>query len=157
MQMGQTVYYRLSKQDAENVNKRREYSRDFHNQLKQLGMYEDHVSQRLLAFTVSGYVCHMGTPVLEGELLPAHVVVCYSAQDLGHDQYGEPYDKPDAYQQFSGVADIRVLLPGSDVLYVPRAKEDMIPTAAEGRHGHGITALPAPGKFVQSVPAPLLG
>jgi hypothetical protein len=87
----------------------------------------------------------------EGQLLPATVLKCYTAQKLGHDNFGDLSDDP---QQSSGVADLNVQLPGR-LLFVAKAMEDMSPKAVN-EYGTGITAYPAPGKFTQISPASLL-
>lgn len=89
--------------------------------------------------------------IVEGQLLPATVLKCYSAQEMGHDSFGSPSDDP---QQSSGVADLNVQLPGR-LLFIAKAMEDMSPKAVN-EYGTGITAYPAPGKFTQISPATLL-
>lgn len=140
MNIGQTVFYRISREDAEAVNRRREPA-----------------SLRLR----TGSQWHVGDTVEVGELLPACVVRCYSQAETGHDQFGDPVttwegSAGDINMFFSGIADIRVILPGNDVLYVHHAAEDMSPLFSPSGKGHGNTALPDFGKFTQSSPGSLL-
>lgn len=139
MQIGQTVYYRLSRTGAEVVNRRRELA------YTKLSGHPDN----------DGMQFHFGTKVEEGQLLPATVVVAYNAHDKGYHGGREHIEGTDARLNFSGVADIRVLLPGNDVLFVQNAVEDTN-CLANGNMGHGITALPDYGMFTQSQPAELL-
>lgn len=139
MQIGQTVYYRLSRTGAEVVNRRRD--------LAYVRMSERHEND--------GMQIHFGTRVEEGQLLPATVVVAYNAHDKGYHGGREHIDGTDTRFNFSGVADIRVLLPGNDVLFVQNAVEDTN-CLVDDSMGHGITALPGYGMFTQSQPAPLL-
>jgi hypothetical protein len=91
---------------------------------------------------------------LEGKLFPAIVVRCYTALERGHDSFGEKCEDENGYRQFSGIASINVILP-STFYFILEAQEDVNPEAVQG-YGHGVTALPAPGKFTQASPAPLL-
>lgn len=139
MNIGSTVWYRLTEEDAEKVNRWRNTASKYRSSK---------------GFCSTGCQEHFGNRVNAGELLPATVVRCYSAAAMGHEVYGFPA-APDAVKDFSGVAGIRVLLPGNDVLYVPKAKMDMNPVSDETM-GHGVTSLPAHGMFTASIPAPLL-
>lgn len=140
MQIGQMVFYRLSRNDADRVNYRRRRGVENMTKHKQ---------------TDDGSQIHFGIQVEEGQLLPATVVVAYNAHDKGYHGGREHIEGTDARFSFSGVADIRVLLPGNDVLFVQNAVEDTN-CLANGNMGHGITALPDYGMFTQSQPADLL-
>ena len=140
MQIGQTVYYRVSAEDAEKVNRRRSHA---------LASLSKHQRKS------DGTQIHFGMEIETGQLLPATVVVAYNAHDKGYHGGREHIDGTDTRFNFSGVADIRVLLPGNDVLFVQNAVEDTN-CLVDDSMGHGITALPGYGMFTQSQPAPLL-
>jgi hypothetical protein len=126
MHPGATVWYTLTDADVERVWKQRENSH-FH-----------------------------GSPVKTGEMLPAEVVRCYTAWEKRFADTPSFPSPEAAHQDFSGFADLRVLLPGNDVLWAPSAMEDTSPIASMGR-GHGVTSVPAPGMFTRAVPGGLLG
>jgi hypothetical protein len=166
--IGQTVFYRLSAEDAEKVNKRREDAEFFHRKLSEAaeykgGAFSAHTIEGLVPLLGSGYQQHHGLPVTEEMLLPAEVVICYTAAEKGYVGDGRdtpiPLDEEEAKKQlsqdFSGMAALRVSLPGNDVLFVPEAVEDINPEIERGR-GCGITAMPKPGMFTTAVPADLL-
>lgn len=111
-----------------------------------------HVGQTVLyVLSDENAVFFISELTVEGQLLPATVLRCYSAQEMGHDSFGSPSDDP---QQFSGVADLNVQIPGR-VLFIAKAMEDMYPKAVS-EYGLGVTTHPAPGKFTQISPASLL-
>lgn len=141
MQIGQQVYYRVSAEDAEKVNRwrRRAVGNLVHHQ------QED-----------NGKQIHFGMEIETGQLLPATVVVAYSARATKRAEGFEHIPGTNPELSFSGYADIRVLLPGNDVLFVPGAVEDKN-CKVNYSMGHGVTALPDYGMFTQSVPASLLG
>lgn len=116
MQIGQMVYYRITREDSAKTGARAE----------------------------------------EGQLLPAIVLRAYNAAEKGFARGHDYISGTDRSLSFSGVADIKVLIPGDNDLFVPGAVEDKSPSISHD-FGHGITALPAHGMFTQSVPAPLLG
>lgn len=140
MQIGQTVYYRVSAEDAEKVNRRRSHA---------LASLSKHQRKS------DGTQIHFGMEIETGQLLPATVVVAYSAEQKGFARGHDYVSGTDRSLSFSGVADIRVLLPGNDVLFVQNAVEDTN-CLVDDSMGHGITALPGYGMFTQSQPAPLL-
>lgn len=169
MNIGQTVFYRLSAQDAEKVNKQRKDALEFHKKLAHALEHMPHSSYAMeleifVPLLGSGYQRHHGLPVEEGMLLPAEVVICYTAAEKGYVGDGRdtpiPLDEEEAKKQlsqdFSGVAALRVSLPGNDVLFVPEAVEDINPEI-ERERGCGITAIPKMGMFTTAVPADLLG
>lgn len=141
MQIGQQVYYRVSAEDAERVNRRRSHA---------MASLTEHQQKS------DGTQLHFGMEIETGQLLPATVVAAYSAEQKGFARGHDYISGTDRNLSFSGVADIRVLLPGNDVLFVPGAVEDNSCTVNHSM-GHGVTALPDYGMFTQSVPAPLLG
>lgn len=110
-----------------------------------------HIGQTVLYAMDRDFIIDWQVLVEKGQLLPAIVMKCYTAQELGHDSFGDPSEDR---QQSSGVADLNVQLPGH-LTFVPKAVEDMSPKAVN-EYGTGITAYPAPGKFTQISPASLL-
>ena len=161
MRIGQTVYYRLTEEDAKSVNMRRlkyqELRRMFvrHDEKTPQHLGAGHLFEMMaLALTAPE-----GDPVDKGMLLPAEVVRCFSAAEIGHDMFGDAPGEGSGPGillgvAFSGIASLRVSLTGNDTLWVDRAKEDVNPLA-DHSFGHGVTALPACGMFTQSVPAEL--
>ena len=162
MNIGDRVFYRMSREDAGKVNQLR---LDYKNYL---GLIQRHREAMLAKFPDlsgtdlellddagdhSGFQPHIGDMVTVGMLLPADVVLCYSIAELG-DENLIVHDA-DPKKIFSGVADLRVLLPGNDVLWVPRAMEDDSPEPQEGR-GYGVTSLPKHGMFTTNQPASLV-
>lgn len=141
MQIGQQVYYRVSAKDAEKVNRWRR---------RAAGNLVQHQQED------NGKQIHFGMEIETGQLLPATVVVAYNAEQKGFARGHDYISGTDRKLSFSGVADIRVLLPGNDVLFVPGAVEDKSPSISYD-FGHGITALPDYGMFTQCQPAELLG
>lgn len=141
MHIGQMVYYRVSREDADAVNRRRAHA---------YANLSEH--QRLS----NGTQIHFGTEIEEGQLLPAIVIRAYNAEEKGFARGHDYVSGTDRKFSFSGVADIRVLLPGNDILFVPGAIEDTSPQANYSM-GMGITTLPAHGLFTQATPAELLG
>ena len=153
---GTRVYYRMSFEDAKKVNTHRQR----YLELKEMVVRHDqrtpeHLGAgRLLEMLALALVAPEGSVVLKDELFAADVARCYSAADRGYAQRDEPERKqPDL--DFSGVADLRVLLPGNDTLFVPGAVEDQYPTALKvGKFG--VTSLPKAGMFTRNVPYGLL-
>lgn len=159
MNIGSTVWYRLSDKDADLVETRRADGEKFRKELRTAVDYIQrrssgtHIYQELTPLLFSGFQVHTGSTVSSGELLPATVVVLYNAAEMLCDSYG-PFDfdkRPENPEGvFSGFADIRVLLPGNDVLWVPGTCEDV---NCEGvQTPNGLLSLPAPGKFTSCVP-----
>lgn len=141
MIIGQTVFYRLTYSQSEKVNGWRVAGKNF------LDSAGDE--------SPVGFVIHVGEPVRGGELLPAVVVRAYNAVERPHidPDFGAPEQA--CKNVFSGVADLRVLLPGNDILWVPDAHLDMECMAHTGR-GIGATMLPKMGKFTTTAPAELV-
>jgi hypothetical protein len=148
---GQTVFYRITYGQAEKVNKRRKDAEKFRELLSLLPDRQE----ILRDFLSSGFVVHYGSPVKGGELLPAVVVRAYSALEREHIDPSSNGPSGWARKAFSGVADIRVILPGNDDLWVPGAQLDMSPISSTSK-GQGVTAIPEFGKFVSSAPATLI-
>lgn len=96
-----------------------------------------------------------GARTEQGQLLPAIVLRPYNAAEKGFARGHDYISGTDRNLSFSGVADIKVLIPGDNDLFVPGAVEDTNCLANENM-GHGITALPDYGMFTQSQPADLL-
>jgi hypothetical protein len=145
--IGQTVFYRLDDDDIEAVRRLRRGVTTFDNEG--------------FAFAEAVNLLY-GSEIKEGDLLPAEVVACYTVEEavlkLHQDDVDNLYDAEDRRQPhitFSGFADIRVKLPGNDILWLPWAQQDRQCKAVQGR-GHGTTALPQKGLFTTSVPAELL-
>jgi hypothetical protein len=138
MMVGQTVWYRISDEDVEQIGRRRMDAINSHFLVDQTG-------------AGSGAVMHFGDKVERGELLPAEVVRIYSHADLGTQDEIFPEL---AATTFGGKADIRVKLPGSDILYVPKASmgTDRGQTV---KYGLGKTHLPPLGTFTVVAPAEL--
>lgn len=151
MIIGQTVWYRISEDDAVKTNKRRDDADSFMDYLLQLGSMTEPLESFLLN---PGFVRHYGPDLEAGTLLPATVVKAYSVYEY------DPEEEEDiswAKKTFSGVADIQVHLPGNDILWVEQALEDRTPTDFEQIYpGAPVTVLPAPGLFTCSSPADLL-
>lgn len=108
-----------------------------------------------------GAVMHVGDVVKEGEVFPAVVVKPYSQKEwVDMFRPGNKIRTPDpaAHRYFSGHADIRVLLPGNDDLWVPRAQWDENPTRAEGdgKDLGFVTVVPLCGLFTTVSPPPLI-
>lgn len=158
MNMGDRVFYRISGEDA---RKRNNHLLGY-QKLRDMVVRHDQKTPehlgagRLMEMLATALIAPEGKFIIIGELLPADVVRCYSAEEaqgyFGRDMPEHP--KPSA--DFSGKADLRVLLPGNDVLFVPEALEDVSPKSASG-WGHGTTSLPEHGKFTTAAPASLLG
>lgn len=139
---GQTVFYRLSEENIFDINRTREFLVDavvFDGMTK---MHPFH-----------------GAPVVEGMMLPAEVVRCYSTREytklmFPHRETLGKYSK----KEFSGYADLKVSLPGNDFLWVPLAQLDENPSTdgEAGEHGVGYLMLPEVGKFTVVPPAPLV-
>jgi hypothetical protein len=138
---GQTVYYRLSEENFADVNHQRDMKATV------LTMYDgiEHV-----------HIFH-GAPVSIGMVLPAEVVRCYS--QYAYDRLIHPRTvSTRSKKHFSGFADIRVKLPGNDILWVPLAEMDDNPKkdGELGEHGVGYLTVPEVGKFTVVMPAPLI-
>lgn len=149
MMIGQTVWYRISESDANNMNKRRGDMDDFLDHLLELGSLATSLEAYLLN---PGFIRHYGRDLTTGDLLPAIVIKPYSMADQSV-KAGDDWAK----KSFSGFADLQVHLPGNDLLWVPMAQEDKIPVEyVQLAPGSSITVLPAHGKFTCSSPAELI-
>jgi hypothetical protein len=144
--IGQTVWYALSLNQARKVNAWR---------CKPI-LGEDRQGE------TPNVIVHLGEPVSDTMLLPAEVVACYTVEEallrLRPDDADNLYDAEDLRQPhitFSGFADIRVKLPGNDTLWLPWTQQDRQCKAVQGR-GHGTTSMPREGLFTTSAPAELL-
>jgi len=141
--MGQTVFYRLSEQDTFHVRNQRELEAD-------LEVFDG---------TTKARPFH-GDPVEIGQLLPAEVVRAYSEFEAANNFHTSNKLTLDilSRRNFSGFADIRVKLPGNDVLWVPRAERDENPVLAkeELQYGIGKLVLPDFGKFMVVMPPSLI-
>lgn len=168
---GATVWYRVSDEDAEQIYKRRNDAEEFFQRLADIRenfpgahwMDSPDLMAILIPVLDSGFQRHFGDVVGPDELLPAEVVRCYTLEEMdpqhnGLKEWGFDFDEhhySQAHLMWSGIADIRVSLPGNDVLYVSQAAVDRNCTPSQGR-GHGITSLPAQGRFTTMAPAELL-
>lgn len=124
MNIGDTVWYRITNNDIIRVYAARESA-------SQVRTWDNGIQGWVSAFD--------GDKLSAGELLPAQVVRMYTHTDLGtKDEFFPEL----ASTTFGGVADIRVSLPGSDVLYIRRAEMDM--TNGESQNG---SYIPPVGKF----------
>lgn len=153
---GQTVFYRLTYKNAAAVNKRREDSKDFMKLIREIP--EDMSDEMTLLWSrlyESGYQWHYGDLVKGGELLPATVVRAYSVYEMGTKDPNGDNTEGWSRKAFSGIADLRVLLPGNDILWVPGARKEDTGTSHTGK-GQGITLMPSFGKFTTAVPATLI-
>jgi hypothetical protein len=139
--IGQTVFYRLTFGEAAKVNKWREEGDKF----RAVAGPENPV----------GLIVHFGDPVKGGELLPAEVVRIYSALERTHIDPDFSASSEVFQKTFSGIADLRIHLPGNDVLWVPCAHIDLECQSHTGK-GLGVTMLPKYGKFTTVPPAELL-
>lgn len=146
MNIGQTVFYRLDDDDVEAVTKLRDATVVIHENTE----WPEYVN--LL----------YGSQIKAGDLLPAEVVACYTVEEaISRLHPGDTYnlynaeDRRQPHITFSGFADIRVKLPGNDILWLPWVQQDRQCKAVQGR-GHGTTALPQKGLFTTSAPAELL-
>lgn len=158
MNIGQRVYYRISQADAAARN---QHLQDY-QKLKDLVVRHDEKTPqhlgagRLMEMLATALVRPEGDYVVIGELLPADVVRCYSAGECGGYFGRDEPENSNAGADFSGKADLQVLMPGNDVLFIMGAIEDLSPKAATD-WGHGVTSLPAHGMFTTNHPASLLG
>ena len=158
MNIGARVFYRVSSYDA---RKRNTHLLEY-QKLRDLWTTHDqgapqHLGAgKLMEMLTTALVFPEGNFIVIGELLPADVVRCYAAGEVNGYFGRDAPEHPNPSRDFSGKADIRVLLPGNDVLFVAEAVEDVNPKAATD-WGHGITALPAHGMFTSAQPATLLG
>lgn len=118
MMIGQTVWYRMTQDNAVYVE-----------------------SVRYLRPSL-----FQGDEVSEGDLLPATVVRMHDKTSM--EILTEPPEQPTDFH----CADIRVLLPGNDMLFVRKVLEDHNPVGRM-EPNRQITALPIPGCFTQSAPA----
>lgn len=158
MNMGDRVFYRISGDDA---RKRNSHLLEY-QKLRDLWVAHDNKAPEhlgagyLMTMLATALIYPEGNFITIGELLPADVVRCYSAGEVGGYFGRDMPENPKPSSDFSGKADIRVLLPGNDVLFIAEAVEDVNPKSASG-WGHGITSLPEHGKFTTASPASLLG
>lgn len=137
---GMTVFYRLKHSEADKVNRWRAEGKSF----REAAGEEN-----------TGLIVHCGDEVKGGMLLPATVIHAYSIAERGTDDPSVDNTEGWARRAFSGIADLKVNLPGNDFLWVPGAKLDRTPQSQTGR-GSGITAMPAFGMFVTTPPAQLV-
>lgn len=158
MNIGDRVFYRISGDDARNRNNHLiEYQRLRDMVVRHDQKTPEHLGAgRLMEMLATALIAPEGNFITIGELLPADVLRCYSAEEAGGYFGRDMPEHPKPSADFSGKADIRVLLPGNDVLFVPESLEDVNPKSATG-WGLGVTALPAHGKFTTAIPASLLG
>lgn len=141
---GQTVFYRLSEENVWDIKRMREAVASVYSFDGQTHINFFH-----------------GAPVEIGMMCPAEVFRCYSEFE---EKYNFKLPKtitfpdPQAMRNFSGYADLRVHLPGNDVLWVPLAKLDDNPVAAPNQVnvGSGLLVLPGIGKFTVVLPPPLI-
>jgi hypothetical protein len=146
---GQTVYYRLTDQDAIDIEiSRRAVAPALYDGDNMVTIPPRHVFH--------------GAPVEADGMLPAEIVTVYSEFDAksGFKCDKVPFSEPDkrSHRLFSGVADIRVKLPGNDVLWVPRAQWDPNPVIAKYSESYGVGnyVIPKPGLFTVVQPPSLL-
>lgn len=157
MIQGMTVFYRLKHSEAEKVNKRRADAEKFRKMMAGLTDFQLDIDvvDILKEFLVSGYVVHYGEEVKGGVLLPAQVIRAYSVTERGTNDPDSGGPQSWANKAFSGIADLKVSLPGNDFLWVPQAKMDRAPRSHTGT-GQGVTAMPDYGMFVTTPPAQLI-
>jgi hypothetical protein len=148
MNLGQTVFYALTAEDALKMNDRR---KDAHSS----NYMKDRTGEG------PGAVMHYGDTLTAGMLLPAEVVRMYSIaereQELGVALSSSEYATPAWKCKTFACADIQVKLPGNDHLFVRRAEIDHSPRGLmDSPFGVSITLQPANGKFTVCLPASLI-
>lgn len=139
MMQGQTVWYRLTEENVQDVN--------FSRSLRAVSSHEMEPEDPIIP---AHHPIFHGIPVEDGQIFPAEVIRVYSVYETDKIQENDW-----AKRTFSGVADLKVSLPGNDFLYVPVAEEDKDSKEYES-NGVGITVIPARGKFTCSSPAELI-
>lgn len=144
MMPGQKVWYRLTEENVQDVN--------FSRSLRALSKHETGPTDPIIK---PDHPIFHGIPVEDGQIFPAEVIRCYSLYERDTDLHGSEDAIEWTKRTFSGVADLKVSLPGNDFLYVPKALEDKN-SKEFSTNGNGVTVIPERGKFTCSSPAELL-
>lgn len=147
MRAGNEVFYRLSEENVQDIHFRRTLMAN-----DKYDTYDIHQGE--LVPTPSHQI-FTGPDVEIGEVFPALIIRAYSVFDRTTED-DEP-DREYAKLVFSGVADLKVFIPGSETLWVPLAEEDLDGVPVERQLGASPNAkLVALGKFTRIQPPSLL-